>query len=159
MPKSNPYHVHLNDATYSFSTEYGLHYACDFYDITPLLPPVVGIYDIQVLDFEFTASGKQKHDPRVGDTIRELIRQTFDDNKRAVLFMCDNSDSKGKARHKTFQKWSDDPMIKREDWELQAGDQVVLGSILTRKDFPYPDVLQREVINPVKDFAVQKFGE
>lgn len=159
MP-SNPYQVHINEGSYTFVTDQNLAYACDFLDVTHMLPPVVGIYDIQVLDFEFDIHprDKAKHDPRVGDTIRGLIGEAFEDNKRAVIFMCDNSDNRARARHKLFKKWSDDGDFVRDDLEIEAGEHVLVGSVLTRKDFPHRSVLESDVIEPIKGFAVQKFG-
>lgn len=155
---SSPYNITVNEGIYSFVTDEKLAYACQFLDITPMLSPVVGVYDIQVLDFEFTTSGKQKHDPRVGETIRGLMRDAFEDNRRAVIFMCDNSDNRAKARHKLFKSWAVDPDFIRDDLEVEAGEQVIIGSLLTHKTFPDRPVLEREVIEPIKGFAIQKFG-
>ncbi len=157
----NPYNIHLNEGIYSFVTDQKLAYGCQFLDVTPMLSPIVGVYDIQVMDFEFDVHPrtKAKHDPRVGDTIRNLMQDVFEENKRAVIFMCDNSDNRAKARHKLFKKWSDDPNFHRDDLAVEAGDQVLLGSLLTRKDFPYRFVLETEVIEPIKGFAMAKFGQ
>ena len=76
MPDS-PYNVAVNEGIYSFVTDQKLAYSCQFLDITPMLSPVVEIYDIQVLDFEFDVQPrtKAKHDPRVGTTIQNLTHR------------------------------------------------------------------------------------
>ena len=151
------YQIQISEGVYTFVTDNKLAYACQFLDVTHMLSPIVGVYDIQVLDFEFTTDGKQKHDPRVGATIKELMRDAFSDNKRAILFLCDNSDNRAKVRHKLFKQWADDPEFHRDNLEIEAEEQVLLGSLLTHKSFPYRDVLEKDVIEPVKGFAIQKF--
>lgn len=159
-PSPSPYKLHINEGAYSFVSDQQLTYICHFLDVTHMLSPVVGIYDIEVLDFEFDVfpRTKAKHDPRVAATIKTLMLDAFADNKRAILYLCDNSDNKAKSRYKVFNQWADDPAFNRDNLEVVSGDKVLLGSLITRKDFPYRSVLENDVIEPIKGFAITKFG-
>ena len=72
--------------------------------------------------------------------------------------MCDNSDNRAKIRYKLFKNWYDDPGFQRDDLKVQTGHQKLIGSLLTVKYFPNRNVLEWEVIELIRESAIQKFG-
>jgi hypothetical protein len=165
MRNSNPYRVSVSDGVFAFRTYQDLEYYCSFFDVTALLSPVVGVYDIEVSMFEFSKhdpeQGKRRQaDPRVFDTIHEMMGPYFDHDSRVLLYVCDATDVRQKARHRLFNKWFDNKKgFTREELEINPPDcETIYTSIITRNDFPHRDVLQREVIGKAEDLAIEKFG-
>jgi len=78
-----------------------------------LLPPLLGIYDIEVREFMFypndkSMQGDKLPDPRISLTILKLIMdEFFIKPERVLIFTCDYSDKpiRGLCRQKLFTKW------------------------------------------------------
>jgi hypothetical protein len=130
----------------------------------------VGIYDIEVLEFEFfpyipDGVTKPGSDPNVAYTITNLIRDVFDNPLRVVVYLCDSSDGFHRGRHRLFEGWHKgymDDFLLRIPLELELTDenhsiQQVFGCILVRTDFPHMDVLQEQLIDEAAGIISSKY--
>ena len=166
-----PYPLNRNkDSLYYFATAAGVLYFCGALDKTASLPPMLGIYDIQVLEFEFfpfLLDGVEQGEPdeRIAPTIIAALRRVFITSEVVVFFLCDATDRKHRGRQRLFRNWHAAYMGKdftrlpvELTIETERGDiQQVFGCILFRADFPHGDVLQRELINKVAEIFGEKF--
>lgn len=68
--------------------------------------PVVGQYiytcNINVISGETSQSGI---DPRIADTVFEIITDFLDEKRKAFVYICDSSDSRELARKPKFDLW------------------------------------------------------
>lgn len=68
--------------------------------------PVVGQYiytcNINVISGETSQSGI---DPRIADTVFEIITDFLDEKRKAFVYICDSSDSRELARKRKFDLW------------------------------------------------------
>ena len=171
-PLPNPYPLSLHSSgLYVFETDNKLIYSCGFNNVTSILSPVIGVYDLEVYDFEFdnynptgiTIVGG-KFDDRVSDTIQHLIRQFFTEQNRVLIYACDNGDGRAKQRQTLFRQWHHnlDDVINQEDVvvNLETPENLIqaYGCVLTRKDFEYKDIINRELIDKAGEIIVEKFN-
>ena len=126
---------------------------------------MLGVYDIEVSIFEFSKldldpNRRRQADSRVFDTIHEIMGPYFNHDSRVLLYVCDAADGRHKARHRLFNKWFDNKRgFTRDSIEIDPpGYETMYASIITCEDFPYRDVLQREVIGKAQGLAIEKFG-
>lgn len=169
-----PYNIsHFRETdNYSFTTEQGISYYCRFGNIMSLLPPLLGIYDIEVNDFIFypdsnSEFGRIKYDARVALTLIDLIRNHyFIAPEKVLVYTCDDTDRNdgGKCRQKLFGKWlkplADE--IRHFDLEIMFDAEKettsVYAGIIVRNDFPYPEVLKKQLLEEAAQIVVEKFG-
>jgi len=162
-----PYQLVNNPETglYSFTTDRNINYVCKFQFINPSLSPVLGIYDLEIYEFDFYPEsihkGKDKADNRISETITNLFASFFVNNLRVLVYICDSSDGRQKERHVLFDKWHKknqaDILINRIPLEIKIEDGIVYGCILMRHDFPHMDILERELVNKAPDIIASKF--
>ncbi|MFL5747342.1 MAG: DUF6169 family protein [Niastella sp.] len=161
--------------SYHFHTENGLTYACHFQDWTRELSPVLGIYDIQVCEFDFTCQNPDtqncefnKYNKHISATISQLILNSFASELRVITYVCDTSDGRHKIRHKLFKHWFKN-LAEQENYiripiEIDLKDEMsgfsasAHGGVITRKDFPHMEVLQKEFIDEIPNIFAQKIG-
>lgn len=160
---------------FHFRTENGLTYACHFQDWTRELSPVLGIYDIQVCEFDFTCQNQNtpncalnKYDKHISATISQLILNFFASELRVITYVCDTSDGKHKVRHKLFNNWFN-KLVEQKNYiripiAMEMNDEAsglsasAHGGVITRKDFPHMEVLQKEFIDEIPNIFAQKIG-
>jgi hypothetical protein len=137
-----------------------------------LLPPLLGIYDIEVRDFMFypfdpTPEIKKIRDNRIFVSIIELLKkQFFITPERVLVFTCDNADSDqaGISRQILFKKWHSRFHQHYEliELEIEIGDTpgqgTLYGGIIFRKDFPHPYILKSQLIDQAQSIILEKFG-
>jgi hypothetical protein len=164
-----------SSGSYHFRTENGLIYLCGLRNRTRDLSPVLGIYDIEVWEFYFDCynpdeqSGKYKRfDQKISTTISNLTLKFLATELRVVLYACDSCDGRHKVRHKLFKIWFNN-LIKQENYlripiAMEVNDKVsdlsasANGGIITRKDFPHLEVLQKELIDKLPYIFREKIG-
>jgi hypothetical protein len=162
-----------SSGSYLFQTENGLLYVCRFQNCTREFSPVLGIYDIEVFEFDFTCHSLdaqncafKKFDKKVSATISYLLLKFFTNELRIIIYVCDTADGRHRERHKLFKIWFNN-LEKQEDFtripmELDQENKdsglaaSAHGCIITRKDFPHPEVLQRELIDKAASIIGQK---
>jgi len=158
-----------------FHTENGLTYICQFQNRAGDLSPVLGIYDIEIWEFEFVCiasdvqnRGFKKFDKKVSATISNLLLKYFIHELRVILYVCDTADGRHKERHKLFKYWYNNldeqenfnriPIAIDLDNKNSGLAVSAHGCVITRKDFPHPEVLQRELIDKAASIIGPKIG-
>lgn len=156
-----------------FQTENGLTYICQLQNCTRYLSPVLGIYDIEICTFDFFCHAPdspshtlKKFDSNVSATISHLLLKSFENKLRVVIYLCDTSDGRHKERHRLFRNWfnglNKPRCFNRIPIEIDTENAEITfqvhGSVLTRQDFPYMDVLKREFIDEIPNLIGQKIG-
>jgi hypothetical protein len=161
--------------SYHFRTENGLTYACHFHNWTRELSPVLGIYDIQVCEFDFTCHNPnettcvfKKYDKKISATISHLLLSFFASELRVITYVCDTSDGRHKERHKLFKIWfnnlAEQENYIRKPFAIDHKDEALglagsaHGGVITRKDFPHMEVLQKELIDEIPNIVAKKIG-
>jgi hypothetical protein len=161
--------------SYHFRTENGLTYLCGLRNRTRDLSPVLGIYDIEVWEFYFDCynpdeqSGIHKiFDKKVSTTISNILLKFLATELRVVFYACDSSDGRHQVRHKLFKNWfkklAEQENYIRTPIELDLTDKATglsasaCGGVITRKDFPHMEVLQKEFIDELPKIFRQKIG-
>lgn len=169
----DPYKIvfYKNTGLSSFKTSYELTYFCGFENVTSRLSPLLGVYDIEIYDFQFypydPIPGKKKgKDSRIAITITTLVNDFFSNNSRVLLYVCDATDGCAGIRQELFGKWyrKQSYAFNRHQLSIELETTsnellVMYACILTRKDFPYLDVLKKELIDQAKDIALEKYGQ
>lgn len=93
---------------YSFVTDGGDHYLCYFISYAPYFSAYPDIAS-SVFGFNIESSKKQiQHkgvDRRIAATIVEIVATFLLSETDAVVYVCDPTDGKGKARIKKFAGW------------------------------------------------------
>jgi hypothetical protein len=136
---------------------------------------VLGIYDIEVYEFNFSCHNLdvqncpfKTYDKQVSATISHLLLKFFTSELRVILYVCDSSDGRHKERHKLFKNWfnnlAEQANYIRIPVEIDLNDEAsglaasAHGSVITRKDFPHMEVLQKELIDEIPNIFRQKIG-
>jgi hypothetical protein len=161
--------------SYHFRTENDLTYLCGFRNRTRDLSPLLGIYDIEVWEFYFYCYQTDEHsgihkkfDKKVSTTISNLILKFLTTELRIVLYTCDSSDGRHIVRHKLFKNWFTNlveqknyiriPIAMDMNDEASGLNASANGGVITRKDFPHMEVLQKELIDKLPDIFREKIG-
>jgi hypothetical protein len=160
-----PYEISQGDGFSHFQTDHKLTYVFRFNDLTQRLPPMLGIYDIQVFDFEFfpydpEPEVKKPHDPRVSSTLLDAVRRFFENECNVLIYLCDANDGRPRERQALFSRWYGNisDIADHELVTIAIGNEKVYGGVFTRTDFPYPEVLRVELVDKAGGFILEKFG-
>lgn len=140
----NHYNYQLVDGegyVYSFTTELGLSYKIAFTEddtfSTLTGEPFDYVYSLSIYK---ETLGKSPSDNLIKATVYEIIRDFFADQRKCVLYMCDNGDEKSACRHRKFSIWhSSSPykdQIKKRDNVIKGEHDPVYSSILYHIDSP-----------------------
>ena len=100
----NPYVVTLElDSTYSFTSDNNAQYTLSLIDASYYLEEPKPIFEFSVYP---VGDVKPPKDARIQDTITWFLLEFFDENPdNCLLFVCDSSDSRHKARARLFDTW------------------------------------------------------
>ena len=157
---------------YHFQTAKGLTYICRFQGCTNQLSPVLGVYDIEIYEFDFTCYSPQpfnrelpSKDDRVSATIVHLLSQFFSHELRVIVYLCDSIDGRHKVRHRLFEHWhrlyAQHYLMRLPvdiEWEDENVTAAAHGCVIIRNDFPHLDVLKHELINNAFEIITEKYG-
>ena len=168
-----PYKISQDKTTgyYLFRTAQGLFYKCVFKYATPRLSPILGVYDLEIYDFDFemfdpTPGKRKKLDERISATLVELIKSFFSNPNRVLIYICDASDGRHLERHKLFENWHKDFLshdLVRLPVDILMEDEentfTTHGCVLNRNDFPHKDILQEQLIEKAEGILIEKYGE
>lgn len=99
--KKSPYLVQNNgDGSFVFETDHGVSYeVCFVIDYT------LGIDNSYQLCIDNVDNKTQPRDVKVRDTIIAIIEDFFRNNELCLLYVCDTSDGRQKARDRIFRMW------------------------------------------------------
>ena len=158
---------------YNFTSDHGVKYYCIFKNCTHLLSPVIGIYDIEIFEFEFDYDDSRKnvigerpvrYDERVSETIIYLLEHFFALKLAVVVYICSSSDGKHNGRNVLFEDWfgRKQGLYQRIPLELEVNignDEIlnVFACALTRMDFPFMNLLEEELRNEGLGIIANKF--
>lgn len=132
----------ISERLYSFTTSSGCIYHCYFFDFYtafseyPNLAPKVFGFN---LELKFKPQGKIGLDKRIAETVVNILKTFLDDKINAVVYICDNSDQREKARFHKFTNWFrtyDDGSIIQLKGVIRAGNTNILNAMLIHKNNP-----------------------
>ncbi len=165
-----PYQLTVDASTgiISFSTSTETKYYCRFINQTNQLSPLLGIYDLEIYEFDFQPNsplrGKKVRDERIKYTLCHLIEKFFIVNeKRVLIYLCDAIDGKHRGRNSLFKSWHEAELINFIDRipitiEIEEDLQPIYGGVFIRKDFPHLDILNTELIDEAAGIISRKYN-
>lgn len=125
---------------------------------------MLGIYDIEVFDFEFypetSGNDRNKYDLAIYNTLVNILSSFFISEMRVLVSICDSTDGRHKARHSLFGIWykkNGSNLVARESLEIKIGDEVTYANIFFRNDFPHTQVLHAHLIDKAREIIGGKF--
>lgn len=171
--KLHPYNItfHPDTGFYTFTTDQNIEYSCRFGNVMAMLPPLLGIYDIEVRDFMFypydpEPTVRKTADLRVSETIKDLLRNHFFIKPdRVIVYTCDDTDgsTRGLSRQRLFDQWYKElnDVVERHELEVEVetetGIETTYGGVIVRKDFPHPEILQTQLLDQAAGIMLEKF--
>ena len=134
----------INERLYSFTTSVGCIYHCYFFDFStafsdyPELAPKVFGFNLE-LKLKPAEPVKIPLDKRIAATVTNILKAFLNDKENAVVYICDNSDKREKARFHKFYHWFkqfNDGSIVQLRGVIRAGNTNILNALLIHKDNP-----------------------
>lgn len=162
-----PYQLHFDPESgiYYFTTSKAINYLCRFRNITSNLSPILGVYDLEIYEFEFYPESqlqqKDRFDIGVCATICDLFNRFFTSELRVLTYVCESTDERHLGRHRLFGDWHRRFVansLERIAIEVKIGDTTICGCALIQHTFPYMDVLQKEFIEKIEGVFAEKMG-
>ncbi len=151
----HPYPLKKKENNFFFSTENGIEYIVYFTNsIAESFKPQFPNLASEIFDFGFEPLNKldkeiqlkSKHDPRIKDTIINVVATFFKENQKALIYTCSTLEGKQKARSRLFNRWFNDTEkygILKFNSEIKAFDFSFYQSLLIQKDNPnFQDIKQ-----------------
>lgn len=132
----------IDERLYTFVTSAGGEYHCYFFDFSApfsdypdLAPKVFGFN----LELRSSPTPKAPLDKRIALTVTTILRTFLNQQSNVVVYICDNSDNREKARFHKFYHWfktyNDGSFIQLRG-VIRAGDTNILNAMLIHKDNP-----------------------
>jgi hypothetical protein len=134
----------INERLYSFTTSVGCIYHCYFFDFStafsdyPELSPKVFGFNLE-LKFKPEEPVKIPLDKRIAATVTNILKAFLNEKENTVVYICDNSDRREKARFHKFYHWFkqfNDGSIVQLRGVIRAGNTNILNALLIHKDNP-----------------------
>lgn len=134
----------INERLYSFSTSIGCVYHCYFFDFStpfsdyPELAPNVFGFNLE-LKFKPSEEVKPPLDKRIAVTVTTILKAFLLEKENVVVYICDNSDNRERARFHKFTNWFrtyNDGSIIQLKGVIRAGDITILNALLIHKNNP-----------------------
>jgi len=134
----------IDERLYSFVTSTGCIYHCYFFDFStafqdyPELAPSVFGFNLE-LHHKPEELIKLPLDKRIAATVTTIVKAFLFGKQNAVLYICDNSDNREKARFHKFTNWFrlyNDGSIVQLKGIVRAGNTNILNALLIHKDNP-----------------------
>jgi Family of unknown function (DUF6169) len=134
----------IDERVYSFSTSIGCVYHCYFFDFStafsdyPELAPKVFGFNLE-LKFKPEGLDNIPLDKRIAASVAATLKAFINQKENAVVYICDNSDNREKARFHKFTNWFrtyNDGSIIQLKGVIHAGDINILNALLIHKNNP-----------------------
>ena len=134
----------INERLYSFTTSVGCLYHCYFFHFStafsdyPNLAPRVFGFNLE-LKFKPADLDKVPLDKRIAATVTNIIKAFLHEKENVVVYICDNSDNREKARFHKFYHWFkeyNDGSIVQLRGVIRAGNINILNALLIHKNNP-----------------------
>ena len=133
----HPYNYsQCNELMYEFTTIHGDVYVAYFIDMAVYSPHFNNVY---TFNFESRNEVNSPQDERIADTICSIVGTIFEDNKNAVIIICDNTDNREQGRNRLFQQWYsriNNTSICKVDKQYHSEDYDIYSSLLIHADNP-----------------------
>jgi Family of unknown function (DUF6169) len=100
----------FDDLTFLFTTEAGDEYQCyfisyaDYFASQPDIAPNFFSFNLKLISNDGTPVRKGT-DKRIADTVITIVGDFLGSKSNAVVYVCDNSDGKERARSRKFLSW------------------------------------------------------
>lgn len=127
---------------YSFTTSIGTEYHCYFYTAEELFSDYPSLaskafgFNLEIQNNEQASKGLDK---RIAVTVAVILIAFLADKKNAVVYICDNSDNREKARYHKFTNWFktyNDGSIIQLKRVIHTGNTDILNALLIHKENP-----------------------
>ncbi len=134
----------IDERLYSFTTSVGCIYHCYFYDFStafsefPNLAPNVFGFNLEI-KFKPDHLVKIPLDKRIAATVTNILKVFLHEKENVVVYICDNSDHREKARFHKFTNWFkmyNDGSIVQFRGVIRAGNTNILNALLILKNNP-----------------------
>lgn len=135
-----PYKViTVKDNYHEFTTAAGTKYACYFLSYAGYFDEYKEISGrVYGFNVEQISKGKKAGaDPRIGYTVVHVVKAFLNELVNAVVYVCDNADSRELMRKRKFDTWFkqyDDGSIIKIDGHIVYGDLDIYNAILIHKE-------------------------
>ena len=133
----NHYEICSCEYGYQFKTSSGNNYLITFIPY----PAVIDFLEIEIYMFNIERIDNCNHDngdeQKVRNTIIFLIKEFFNEHKRALITLCDVLDGKQLCRHRLFNRWFNsfnDGILNKIDSEIEIDSEKTFASLLYRRD-------------------------
>jgi hypothetical protein len=127
---------------YTFTTDSGTEYQCYFYTAEEIFSDYPSLAQ-RVYAFNLVLknnlSFQKGLDKRIAATVTEILKIFLHQKENAVVYICDNSDNREKARFHKFYHWFkhyNDGSIVQLRGVIRAGNTDILNAMLIHKDNP-----------------------
>lgn len=134
----------INERLYSFVTSSGCIYHCYFFDFStafseyPEFASKVFGFNLELF-FKPVELTKAPLDKRIASTVTTILKAFLQQRKNVVVYICDNSDNREKARFHKFTNWFkiyNDGSIVQLKGVVRAGNTNILNALLIHKENP-----------------------
>ena len=134
----------ISEQLYSFTSSVGCTYHCYFYDFStafdlyPDLAQHVFGFNLE-LKFKPDEPETIPLDKRIAATVTTILKAFLHEKENVVVYICDNSDTREKARFHKFSNWFktyNDGSIIQLRGVIRAGNTNILNALLILKDNP-----------------------
>jgi hypothetical protein len=138
---SAPYRYFSSDEGYSFVTDFGVEYRCYFIDYSFLIE-AEDLKSIRIRSFNIEPTSRTSHlklDPKVKETVKEIILDFFRRPEDVLVYICDSVDQRQMGRARKFDSWfreSEINTIEKYDFKSNSEGAEILNSILIHREHP-----------------------
>jgi len=126
----SPYPIVENpDGTYSFLSDYGIHYSIALFDASFHFNNI-SIPQGNIVEFSFGADKELPIDPKVTDTILQFL---FDFFQNVLLYVCESVDRKQLPRKRVFDRWFlkySHKDLEKYDFSFSLDDVIITGAVI-----------------------------
>jgi hypothetical protein len=138
----NPYPLQENDPySYEFVTDQGLHYILYFLDYSYIFTQYIDHpLDVYMFNIDVTDGNPDEHihDERIGLTVLTVFRKFFANKQQVAIYICDNTDTRQRARKRKFDLWfwkyNDGSLLKEDEVAILEGREVYNSMILHKQN-------------------------
>lgn len=127
---------------YTFTTNNGCEYHCYFFSFDTAFSEypelATNVFGFN-LELKYEPHDNIGIDKRIAETIISILKEFLDKKVNTVVYICDNSDGREKARFHKFTNWFStyrDGSIIQLKGVIRAGNTNILNAMLIHKDNP-----------------------
>ena len=84
-------------------------------------------------------------DPKIRNTILDIISDFWEDYDEAILFVCDSSDGRSECRMRLFHYWYNKLNIDKDVVKIDYSVDEIKAALLAKKDNCLLELAQKEI--------------